>query len=100
MGGCGGRGGALQLTLGRMTTSSSRSSPECTPLEDSEGARSGGDVVLVLSEMELVSLRGVSASLGTPESARRRQRDVELEAIWWQGYRSDTEREREREREE
>ena len=62
-----------------MTTSTSRSSPECTPLEDSDGARSGGDVVL--SVVEVVSLRGVSASCGTPESARLKQRGVELEAI-------------------
>lgn len=87
IGGCGGRGGGFPLARGLMITSSSRSSPEWTPLEDSDGARSGGDVVMVLSVVEVVSLRGVSASLGTPESARRRQRGVELEAIWvWGTY--------------
>uniref|UniRef100_A0A1B0AVL8 Secreted protein n=1 Tax=Glossina palpalis gambiensis TaxID=67801 RepID=A0A1B0AVL8_9MUSC len=44
------------------------------------GARSGGDVVLSVP-IEFVSLRGVKASWGTPESARRMQRGVELEAI-------------------
>lgn len=84
MGGCGGFGGGLQAERGRMTTSTSRSSPECTPLDDSDGARSGGEVVL--SVVEVVSLRGVSASFGTPESARRKQRGVELEAIWNENY--------------
>lgn len=80
-----------------MMTSSSRSSPEWTPLEDSEGARSGGEVVLVLSVVEVVSLRGVNASLGTPESARRRQRGVELDAIWEWGTNIKIERKRDRE---
>lgn len=83
MTGCGG------LTIvfagrGRMTaTTSSRSSPEWTPLDPldvpddvSDGARSGGDVEL---SVDVVSDRGVSKeSVGTPESARRKQRGVEV----------------------
>lgn len=62
-----------EVERGRMTTSS-RSSPECTPLDVSDGARSGGDVEL---SVDVVSERGVSsASVGTPESARRRHRGV------------------------
>lgn len=78
MTGCGG------LTIafggrGRITATSSRSSPECTPLDvpdDSDGARSGGDVE---QSVDVVSDRGVSkASVGTPESARRKKRGVEV----------------------
>lgn len=44
--------------------------------DDSDGALSGGDVEL---SVDVVSDRGVSkASVGTPESARRRQRGVEV----------------------
>lgn len=63
---------------GRMVTSS-RSSPECTPLDVSDGARSGGDAD---SSVDVVSDRGVSASLGTPESARLRHRGVKLDVIY------------------
>lgn len=53
-------------------TTSSRSSPECTPLDESDEARSGGEV-----EHSVDSERvGVNASWGTPESARRKQRGV------------------------
>lgn len=57
-------------------TTSSRSSPECTPLEVSDGAslQSGGEVEL---SVDVVSDRGVKASVGMPESARRKQRGVE-----------------------
>lgn len=68
MAGCGG----LAMTFGgrgRITTSS-RSSLD-TPLDDSDDARSGGDV-----EHSVDSERGVSSSWGTPESARRKQRGV------------------------
>ena len=57
-------------------TTSPLSSPECTPLEVSDEDRSGGDVVEL--SVEVVSERGVNASFGTPESARRRQRGVEI----------------------
>lgn len=74
-------GGGLTTALagrGRIRTSS-RSSPECTPLDVSDGARSGGEVEL---SVDVVSERGVSrASVGTPESARRRQRGVRLAVI-------------------
>jgi hypothetical protein len=62
---------------GRITTSSF-SSPECTPLDDSELAFSGGDVEL---SVDVVSERGVSdpCSLGTPESARRKHLGVTVE---------------------
>lgn len=70
--------GPPMVDRGRISTSS-RSSPECTPLDVSEEARSGGDVEL---SVDVVSERGVSsASVGTPESARRRHRGVNAVVI-------------------
>lgn len=77
-------GGSLVIALygppgrARITTSS-RSSPECTPLDVSDDARSGGDVEL---SVDVVSDRGVSASFGTPESARRRHLGVNVVDIY------------------
>lgn len=80
MTGCGGL--TIVFAGRRITATSSRSSAECTPLEPldvpdvSDGARSGGDVEL---SVDVVSDRGVSSeSVGTPESARRKQRGVEV----------------------
>lgn len=62
------------------TCCSSRSSPECTPLDVSDGARSGGEVEL---SVDVVSERGVnSASVGTPESALRRHLGVNVVGIY------------------
>lgn len=78
MTGCGG----LAITFGgrgRMTTSS-RSSPEWTPLDESEEARSGGEVE---HSVDVDSERGVRDSCGIPESARRRHRGVRVEDDIW-----------------
>lgn len=74
-----GLGRADAPTLPDRMTTSSRSSPECTPLEVSEDARSGGDAELL--SLEVVSDRGVRASGGIPESALRRHRGVMLVVI-------------------
>lgn len=60
-----------------ITTSSLFSSLEWTPLDDSESARSGGDVEL---SVEFVSDLGVNASFGggIPESPRRMKRGVDV----------------------
>lgn len=60
-----------------MTTSSLFSSPEWTPLDDSDKEfLSGGEVEL---SVEFVSDFGVKASVcGIPESARRKKRGVDI----------------------
>lgn len=86
-----GWGGCLAMTFGgreRITTSS-RSSPECTPLDESDEARSGGEVE---HSVDVESERGVRASWGTPESARRKQRGVIVDVLIcgriWKGKRA------------